>query len=188
MGDLSDFRRGQIIGARLAGVSVTKTATLLGLSGAAVSKVMAVYTNHGKTSSAKRNSGRKPKLSETDRLTLKRTVSKTKRTAAPKVTAELNIHLKTLLPQKQSDESFTDPTSTEQPAIVNSLITENKAKRRKRWRGDQNTWTYDDWQYVMWSDESSFILLPTSGRVYVWRMPKEACNPDCLLPTVEHGG
>ena len=75
-------------------------ATLLGVSRAAVSKVMMAYTNRGKTSSAKRNSGRKPKLSERDRRTLKRTVSKNERTAATKVTAELNIHLKTLFPQK----------------------------------------------------------------------------------------
>jgi biotin operon repressor len=40
MGDLSDFQSGQIVGARLAGASVTKTATLLGVSRAAVSKVM----------------------------------------------------------------------------------------------------------------------------------------------------
>jgi hypothetical protein len=26
---------------------------------------------------------------------------------------------------------------------------------------------------MIWSDESSFMLLPTSGRVYVWRTPKE---------------
>jgi hypothetical protein len=32
MGDLSDFVKGQIVGARLAGASVTKTATLLGVS------------------------------------------------------------------------------------------------------------------------------------------------------------
>ena len=49
--------RGQIVDVSLAGVSVTKTATLLGVSGAGVSKVMTAYTNDGKTSSAERNSG-----------------------------------------------------------------------------------------------------------------------------------
>jgi len=39
MEDLSDFQ-GQIGGASLAGASVTKTATLLGVSRAAVSKVI----------------------------------------------------------------------------------------------------------------------------------------------------
>jgi hypothetical protein len=41
---------------------------------------------------------------------------------------------------------------------------------------------------VMWSDESSFTLFPMPGRVYVWRTPKEAYNPECLVPTVKHGG
>ena len=93
MGDLADFQRGQTVDAHLAGVSVTKTASLLVVSRAAVSKVMTAYTNHGKTSSAKRNSSRQPKLSERDCLTLKRIVSKNHRTAAVKVTAELSIHL-----------------------------------------------------------------------------------------------
>ena len=57
VGDLLDFQRGQIVGACLAEASLTKTATLLGVSSAAVSKVMGAYINHGKTSSAKRNSG-----------------------------------------------------------------------------------------------------------------------------------
>jgi transposase len=56
-GDVSDFERGQIVGARLAGASVTKTATLLCVSKATVYKVMSAYTNHGKTTSAKKNSG-----------------------------------------------------------------------------------------------------------------------------------
>jgi hypothetical protein len=48
IGDLSNFERGQIIGVCLAGASVMKTAILLGVSRAAVSKVMSAYMNHGR--------------------------------------------------------------------------------------------------------------------------------------------
>jgi transposase len=62
MGDLSDFERGEIIGARLARESVTKITTLLAASIATVSKAISAYTSHGKTTSAKWNSGRKSAL------------------------------------------------------------------------------------------------------------------------------
>jgi hypothetical protein len=32
------------------------------------------------------------------------------------------------------------------------------------------------------------MLFPAPGRIYVCRTPKEAYNPECLLPTVENGG
>jgi len=75
MGDFSDFQRGQSVGVHLAGASVSKTATLLGASRAAVSKVVKMYTDHWRTSSVKRN------------------VSINHRSSAAKVAAELNIHL-----------------------------------------------------------------------------------------------
>jgi transposase len=90
--ELSDCERGQIVGKRLAGASVTNTATLLGVSRATISKVMSAYTNHG-TTTAKRNSGRKSALAGRDRRTLRKIVLKNHRTAAAQVTAELNIHL-----------------------------------------------------------------------------------------------
>jgi hypothetical protein len=49
---LVDFEREQIVGARLAGSSVTKTATLLGVLIVTVSNFTAAYMNHGKTSSS----------------------------------------------------------------------------------------------------------------------------------------
>jgi hypothetical protein len=81
LGDLPDFQIGQTFGVRLTGASATKTATLLGVSRAAVAKVMMSHTNLGKTSSDDRNSGRKPKQSERDRHTWKRIVSKNHRSA-----------------------------------------------------------------------------------------------------------
>jgi transposase len=89
---LSAFEREQIIGARLAGASVTKPATLLDMSRATVPKVMSAYTDHGKTS-AKRNSGRKSTLTEKVRRTLRSILWKDGRTTAAQVTAALNIHL-----------------------------------------------------------------------------------------------
>jgi hypothetical protein len=58
------FERGQIMGTRLAGASVTKTATLLVVLRVTVSKVRSAYMNHGKTTSAKMNNGRKSTLTE----------------------------------------------------------------------------------------------------------------------------
>ena len=56
------------------------------------------------------------------------------------------------------------------------------------WCLDNETWSSDQRKRVIFSDESSFTIFPTSGRVYVWRQSKEAFNLDCLLPTVKHGG
>ncbi|MBJ5510258.1 helix-turn-helix domain-containing protein [Salmonella enterica subsp. enterica serovar Meleagridis] len=59
MSDLSEFRRGQIVGARLVGASVTTVAQVLGVSRGTVSKVLTEYNVHGTTSSARHNCGRK---------------------------------------------------------------------------------------------------------------------------------
>jgi transposase len=67
---------------------VTKTVTLFGVSRATVSEVTSAYTNHGKTTSAKRNSGRKSTLTVRDRRALRRIVSKNHTTTA----AELNMY------------------------------------------------------------------------------------------------
>jgi len=103
-------------------------ANLLGVSRAAAPKVTTAYTNHGKTSSADRNSSRKPKLSERDRRILKRSVSKNHRTTAAKVTAELNIQLEDRF-HKNSLTRASQINIHGRVAIVKPLITANNAKR-----------------------------------------------------------
>jgi hypothetical protein len=74
--ETSDFERGKIIGACLAGASMTKIVTLLGVLRPTVSKVISEHTNHGMTTSVKRNSGRKSTLTKKNHRTLRRTVLK----------------------------------------------------------------------------------------------------------------
>jgi len=68
------------------------------------------YTDHGKTSSSERSCDQTPNLSERDRRTFKRVVSKKDdKTAAAEVRAELNM--KSLFAYKQSHQCFTNPTT-----------------------------------------------------------------------------
>jgi hypothetical protein len=160
---------------------------LLGVSTAAVSTVMTPYPNHGKTSSAKRNSCRKPKLSErVAHCTLKRIVSEYHRNTAVKVTLELNIHLENPVSTKTVRQELHISNIHSRSVSAKPMITENNARRRKRWCDDHKTWTSDDWKYIMWSDELYFTLFPTSGQVYVWRTPKKAYIHECLFPAVQH--
>jgi len=94
---------------------------------------MTPYTDHGKALSAERNSDRKPKLNERNRRTLKRIVSKNHRTAAAKVTANLNIHPEDPVSSQTVQRELHKSNIHGRAVIVKPLVTENKAKTRERY-------------------------------------------------------
>jgi hypothetical protein len=82
--------------------------------------------------------------------------------------------LRTLFPQKLTDVSFTNPTSTVGLQLLNPWLLKvmhvcvnDDATTIKP--GNQTTGN----AHVIWSGEPSFMLFPTSGRVYIWKTPKE---------------
>ena len=93
MADLSDFKRGQSVVARMAGTNVTKTTELFGVARSIILKVMAAFEKERKTSSLKQNSGRKQKLSERNRRTLTQIVWMDHKNTASKITSELNDNI-----------------------------------------------------------------------------------------------
>ena len=132
MGELPDFQRGQIVGARLAGESVNKTATLWGVSRAADPKVVTAYTNCGKTLSAKRKkSGQKPKPSGRDSRILNTIVSKNhtatlwgvSRAADPKVVTAYTNRGKTLSAKRKSGQK--PKVSGRDSRILNTIVSKN---------------------------------------------------------------
>ena len=59
--------------------------------------------------------------------------------------------------------------------------------RRLNWAKKYCHWTVSDWQKVLFSDESRFCLVP-HGPVLVRRKDGEAYLPQCVAPTLKHGG
>jgi len=67
------------------------------------------------------------------------------------------------------------------------ISTTNRKKRLQFARAHQN-WTFEDWKYVVWSDESRFLLRHSDRRVRIWCKQKEnmdhAFLPLCRLVVV----
>jgi len=131
MGDFSDFQRGQIVGVCLAGTSVTKLANLLGESRAAVSKVMKSYTHHGRTSWAKRNSGKKQKLRKRIAIHWRRLCLWIKEVPQQRWQQNLIFILKTDSTKRVWWERHKSNIHGRR-AIAKPVITENNTKRWKR--------------------------------------------------------
>ena len=100
--DLTDFQRGQIVVAQLVGAYITMVANLVGISWATISTVIRAYKVHGKTISAKHNSGRKTKLTDGDRRVLRKIAASQSNTTATKVTTKLNVHSENAVSMKKS--------------------------------------------------------------------------------------
>ncbi len=61
-------------------------------------------------------------------------------------------------------------------------------KARKQFAEDKQTKDLDDWNHVLWSDETKINLFGSDGVKRVWRQPGEEYKDKCVLPTVKHGG
>ncbi|GFW70808.1 transposable element Tc1 transposase [Trichonephila clavipes] len=133
MCDLSDVKRGMVIGARLSAASMSRTFNLLGVLRTTVPRVMTDYTNLGKVSSAKPNSGRKLKLKDRDRRVLKRIVAQNRKTTLPQITSEMNTHLLNLVSMKTIQREFHTTNIHGRVAIRKPLVSGRIAAKRLQW-------------------------------------------------------
>ena len=66
------------------------------------------------------------------------------------------------------------------------LLSQVMRKARLRWAKEHSLWTVDQWNTVIFSDESKFNLHGSDGPQYVRRRTGEAYLPSCIIPTVKH--
>uniref|UniRef100_A0A8D0A0H8 Transposase Tc1-like domain-containing protein n=1 Tax=Sander lucioperca TaxID=283035 RepID=A0A8D0A0H8_SANLU len=158
-GDLSNFERGMVVGARRAGLSISQSAQLLGSSPTTISRVYKEWSGKGKTSSMLQSCGRKRLVDATGQ----------RRMATTHTTLRWMGY------------------TSRRPHRVPLISTKNRKMRLQFARAHQN-WTVEDWKNVAWSDESRFLLRHSDGRVRIWRKQNENMDPSCLVTTGQAGG
>jgi hypothetical protein len=190
MGDLSDFERGQIVGARFTGVSLIKMLHYY------VYREREFLRLCRSTQIMRKQHQRRGTVGEIQHWQKETVVYwegllwKSHTTTAEQVTVEMNIHLEHPVSIKPVDVSSTNPTSTVGLQLLNLRLLK---VMQLKCVNDGVTIIKPGYQTtgngrVIWSGESSFTLFATWGKVYVWRTLKEAYNPECLVPTVKNGG
>ena len=78
----------------------------------------------------------------------------------------------TFLVELQSKKSFLTPRH-----IYQRLVFAQKYRK----------WSAEDWEHIIWTDESTFEIGKNSRQVRVWRTANERYSSNCIVPTFKSG-
>lgn len=73
-------------------------------------------------------------------------------------------------------------------AVKKPLLRAANKRKRLEFAKKYKNWTVEQWKSVLWTDESKFEIFGDKRKKYVRRKTGERFNPNCLTPTVKHGG
>ena len=165
---LTEFEKGQIVGARIAGASITKTAVPLRFFKATISRIMTEFKKHRKPSINQSNSGQTSKLTDRDRRALKRNVGWKKNIGLlpPKwLLSWINIWIVQFQPKLFAVSSINPDIKEEPPSgkETSAFLYQHSEEVEVVLISQLKCWSTDQWKQVIFSDESSFSLFLLQG-------------------------
>jgi len=181
--ELTEFERDEIVGLSKINLSVRKIAEVLLIAKSTVQDVINKYRRRGLITAAPR-SGRPPILTPRNTRTLIKMVKKDRQTSLEELTEDFNKTLQIsvcskTVKRKLHEEGYYGRVGKKKP-----LVSEINRKKRLFWCYERRNWV-EEWEKVIFSDESRFVLFSNDSPKFVWRKVDERYNKDCLIPTVK---
>jgi len=183
--ELTDFERGMIVGLHLGGKHTHKEiAAIVRRSKGAVQGVIERYIDDGFTTATQR-SGRSSKLSKRDERQLVREVKKDRSITLEPLTEAFNKSLTISVSSRTVQRTLHNYGFYSRVAKKKPLVTEKNKKIRLEWCKRMKNWK-EEWDKVIFSDESRYLIFKNDAHKLVWRRCDEKYKQDCLAPTVKN--
>ncbi|GBB85332.1 hypothetical protein RclHR1_01190008 [Rhizophagus clarus] len=183
--ELTEFERGEVIGLWKGGHTERNINEILDIPKTTIHNTIMDYKNSEKISAAPR-SGRPPKLTERDLRHLSKIIKEDRQQSLEEITKKISECL--LSPVSNNtvrhvlhSEGYFGRAGKRKP-----LVSEANRKKRLAWCRERKEWD-TEWDTIIWSDESRFLLFQNDAHHWVWRKPHEKYDVSCLIPTVKSG-
>lgn len=183
--ELTLFERGEIIGAWKCGISETKIAECLNRAPSTIHKVIVAYRDFGQEKPSPRP-GRPKIITPRDSRAVKKVLQKNRRTNIKEIRENLISSTSTIVSENTLRRHLHEIGFYGRVGVRKPLVTEKNRIKRLDWAKRRQGWE-DEWEIIIWSDESKFELFRGNGRRWVWRQPHEKYDVECLIPTMKSG-
>ena len=111
-----------------------------------------------------------------------------RRLTAPDILREINPILNSLIGITTVKNRLHEAGLYGRVALKKPFLKKANKQKRLNWAREHKDWTVEQWEKVLWSDESKFESFSSKRKVFVRRFSNERVSEQCLVPTVKHGG